>query len=161
MSEKPKLDQEADTGCPEGQHKVEGKCVPKSDSVPPPSDVPQDDPYTKQLLIDSIKELGYTLSKDNCDSIASLKQLHKFAKANPKVKLDAIPEAPRIEKSDSEIKVDSDAIELQTLLDTKIDAADPEWNTKMTNHIDSAFKRYHKVNARLPVILKYNNEVTN
>lgn len=58
--------------------------TPPAPAIVPPAEKPKDDPELVQILKDSIVGLGWQIPKDNCDSLASLKQLHVFAKANPK-----------------------------------------------------------------------------
>jgi hypothetical protein len=97
MKVKNMTDDKVDEGshsCPEGQVWDESakKCVPKkADSI--------DNPVIVQAVKDSIAALGWEIPKENCDSLASLEQLYKFAKGNPKEKpkadsVDTPPELP-------------------------------------------------------------------
>ena len=73
--------------CPSGQKWDAdlNKCVEAGGTKPPTkTDAAQNDPFVKKLLIDNIKNLGWEIPAESCDSIASLKQLFLFAKANPK-----------------------------------------------------------------------------
>ena len=132
MSEQ-KADAEPSAGtqnCPPGKKWDAdlNKCVEAGGTKPPAKADAVDDPYIKQVLIDSITALGWTIPKDNCDSIASLKQLHTFAKANPKT-----DSAPPKEKDKKETVTDSIP---------EAPAADqPELSFEQ--RLDSAMKNYY------------------
>lgn len=84
--------------------------TPPAPAIVPPAVVPKDDLELVQIVKDSIVSLGWQLPKENCDSLASLKQLHVFAKANPKPKVEPKKEdtpPPLPPAMDKDIKKDS------------------------------------------------------
>lgn len=133
----PKTDQTS-RPCPEGQEMgSDGKCKPAAVKKATDS---QDNPKDIQMYKDILIEKGYKLSKDNCDSLAALRQLYEFAKANPKEKPKTDsdlkpPELPpaadthkdtqkRITPPTPQIKTD----ENNAIFQVKIDSIIPDWD---------------------------------